>query len=472
MSRPALRLPVALLGLALLSGCAAFSPDGGFGQVEGIAQERLGVKPQRAASEADAARLAGEVGRLLAAPLTADAAVQIALINNRGLQAGFAELGIAEADLVRAGRPRNPGFGFARYTQGEEREYERSFLFDLMWLLTLPTRSEIEGRRFAQVQLRVAGEVLRLAQATRQAWFSAVAAREAVHQLDEAVTAARAGAELAARMAEAGNFSRLRQQREQLHYAEMAAELTRARQAAVRSRERLTRLLGLAGAQRDYVLPDRLPELPAAPLDEPELIRRAMDTRLDVRMAREELAGLAKNLGLSRATGLVDVLEVGWLNSNTTGAPVKRGYEIELRLPVFDWGESRTARAKALYTQALHRVAEIAVNAQSEVAEAYAAYRTAYELARHYRDEILPLRQRIAEEGLLRYNGMLVGVWELLADARQRVLGAHAATQALRDFWIAESNLQMSLNGPGAGAVPLTGGLAMAEEGTSMSGGH
>ncbi|NWG76099.1 MAG: RND transporter, partial [Rubrivivax sp.] len=170
MTRPAPRLHAALLGLALLSGCASFSPDGGFGQVESIAQERLGVKPQRMASEADAARLAEEVGRLLAAPLTADAAVQIALINNRGLQAGFAELGIAEADLVRAGRPRNPGFSFARYTQGEEREYERGFLFDLMWLLTLPTRSEIERRRFAQVQLRVAGEVLRLAQATRQAW--------------------------------------------------------------------------------------------------------------------------------------------------------------------------------------------------------------------------------------------------------------------------------------------------------------
>lgn len=457
------RFSLALAGLALLSGCASFSPDGGFGRVEELAQERLGTKPQRMVNEAYAGRLAEEVGHLLAAPLTADTAMQIALINNRGLQAHFAELGIAEADLVQAGRPRNPGFSYGRFAQGDEREYERSFLFDLMWLITMPARGEIERRRFEHTQLKVAGEVLHLAQATRQAWFSAVAAQEAARHLDEAVTAARAGAELAARMAEVGNFSRMRQQREQLLYAELTAELARARQTAVRERERLTRLMGLAGAQRDYRLPDRLPVLPSAPLDEPELIRQAMASRLDVRMAREEVEGLARNLGLTRSTGLINVLEVGWLNSTSNAAPVKRGYEIELRLPLFDWGSARTARAEALYTQALHRVAEIAVNAQSEVAEAYDAYRAAYDLARHYRDEILPLTERIAEESLLRYNGMLIGVWDLLADARQRVLGMQAASQALRDFWIAETNLQMALNGKGAGGLTPGAGMGMAE---------
>lgn len=456
------RLTLALSALALLAGCASFSPDGGFGRVEALAQERVGAKPQRMTGAADMARLSQEVERLLAAPLSADAAVQIALINNRGLQARMAELGIVEAELVQSLRPRNPGFSYGRFAQGDVREYERSFLFDLMWLITQPARSEIEQRRFERTQLEVAGEVLHLAQTTRQAWFAAVAAQEMVRRLEEAVTAARAGAELAARMAEVGNFSRLRQQREQLLYAELAAELARARLAAVRSRERLTRLLGLAGTQRDYRLPDRLPPLPSAPLEEPELIRQAMERRLDVRMARAELEGLAKNLGLTRSTGLINVLEVGWLNSTATGAPVKRGYEIELRLPIFDWGQARTARAEALYTQAMHRVAEIAVNAQSEVAEAYAAYRAAYDLARHYRDEILPLTERIAEESLLRYNGMLIGVWDLLADARERVRGMQAANAALRDFWSAETNLVMALDGKGAGGLALSGGARLA----------
>ncbi len=452
-----------LVAASLLSGCASFSPDGGFERVQALAQERVGVQPRRVAYEAEADSVAAELTRLLAAPLTADTAVRIALMNNRGLQARFAELGIAEAEFVQASRPRNPGFTYGRFSQGDEREFERGLLFDLMWLITLPARSEIEQRRFAQTQLEVAGEVLRLAQATRQAWFSAVAAQQTVLHLEEIVAAARAAAELATRMAEVGNFSRLRQQREQLLYAELAAELARARLTAVRSRETLTRLLGLMGTQRDYVLPERLPELPAAPRDEPEIVRLAMESRLDVRLAREALAGLARNLGLTRSTGLINVLEVGWLNSTSNAAPVKRGYEIELRLPIFDWGAARVARAEALYTQAMHRVAEIAIEAQSEVVEAYMAYRAAYDLARHYRDEILPLTERIAEEGLLRYNGMLVSVWDLLADARQRIQGELAATLALRDFWLAETQLQMAMNGKGAGGLVLSGGTPVAE---------
>lgn len=452
-----------LVAASLLSGCASFSPDGGFERVQALAQERVGVQPRRVANEAEADSVAAELTRLLAAPLTADTAVRIALMNNRGLQARFAELGIAEAEFVQASRPRNPGFTYGRFSQGDEREFERGLLFDLMWLITLPARSEIEQRRFAQTQLEVAGEVLRLAQATRQAWFSAVAAQQTVRHLEEIVAAARAAAELATRMAEVGNFSRLRQQREQLLYAELAAELARARLTAVRSRETLTRLLGLTGTQRDYVLPERLPELPAAPREEPEIVRLAMESRLDVRLAREALAGLARNLGLTRSTGLINVLEVGWLNSTSNAAPVKRGYEIELRLPIFDWGAARVARAEALYTQAMHRVAEIAIEAQSEVVEAYMAYRAAYDLARHYRDEILPLTERIAEEGLLRYNGMLVSVWDLLADARQRIQGELAATLALRDFWLAETQLQMAMNGKGAGGLVLSGGTPVAE---------
>lgn len=453
-----------LLAMLLLGGCATFSADGGFGAVQAITQERMGVTPSPPVKRDEAFRVAGEVERLLAEPLTADAAVKIALLNNRGLQASYAELGIAEADLVQAGRLRNPVFSYQSVGGGGVSEYERQFFFDLLGLLTMPTRREIEGRRFETAQIRVASEVLRLAQHARQTFFSAVAAQEAVNYFEQAQSAAQAGAELAARMAEVGNFSRLRQQREQAFYAEVTADLARARQASVRDRERLIRLLGLTGAQ-GFTLPERLPGLPAATLAEKDIAQRAMDARLDVRMAKRELEGLAKNLGLNQATRFINVLEISYLNNKTTGEERQQGYEIELSLPIFDWGGARVAKAEAMYTQAMNRVAEIAVNAESEVREAYHAYRTAHDLARHYRDEIVPLRKRISEENLLRYNGMLIGVWELLADARQQVASVNTAIQALKDYWIAESNLQMSINGIGAGNLPfLAGGTAMAAE--------
>jgi outer membrane protein TolC len=194
-----------------------------------------------------------------------------------------------------------------------------------------------------------------------------------------------------------------------------------------------------------------------------------METRLDLRAARVEMDGLARNLGLTRATGLVNVLEAGYVNNSATGKADQRGYTIEFSLPIFDWGEARMAKAEALYTQALHRVAERAVNAESEVRDAYHAYRTALDLARHYQDEMVPLGQRISEETLLRYNGMLIGVWDLLADARRQVTLVNAAIQARKDFWLAESNLRMAMDGGGADRVILSGaGMAAATDG----GGH
>lgn len=447
-----------LLGLGMLGGCAAFSQDGGLDRVSAITRARMAVSAQPIRTVEAAAAVKEEVKRLLAQPLSVDGAVKIAVLNNRGLQAALAELGVAEADLVQAGRLHNPGFAFARLSGGGEREYERQFIFDLMGLLTLSTRGEIERRRFEATQLRVANAILDLAQRTRQAYFAAVASQETVVAQEKTNQATQAAAELAARMAEVGNFSRQRQQREQLMHAEASADLARARQNAASERERLTRLLGLSAAARHFTLPGRLPELPAAPLAEKDLLQKALDSRLDLAVAKHEIVGLAKNLGLTRATRFINVLETSYLNN--TGSHPMRGYEIELSLPIFDMGQARSAKAEALYSQALHRVAELGVNAESEVRDAYLAYRTAYDLAHHYDDEIVPLSQRIAEESLLRYNGMLIGIWDLLADTRRQLASVNAAIQAKKDFWLAESNLQMAMNGGGAGGVRLSAGMA------------
>jgi outer membrane protein TolC len=169
--------------------------------------------------------------------------------------------------------------------------------------------------------------------------------------------------------------------------------------------------------------------------------------RLDVQGARRDAESLARSLGLTRATRFISLLEVGVLSNDETGEPRQRGFEIELGLPLFDFGGARTARAERLYMQSVNRTIETAVQARSEVRESYSAYRTAFDLARHYRDEIVPLRKRISEEMLLRYNGMLASVFELLADSREQVQAVNAYIDTLRDFWVAESDLQMALTG-------------------------
>jgi len=457
---PRIRTLAAALTLVLLGGCATFSQDGGFGAVESATRERglkQDVKWLRTDREAGEARAA--VAKLLVAPLTADAAVQIALLNNRGLQATYAELGIAEADLVQAGRLRNPGFSFARLRRGDEIEIERAFLFDVLGLITMPLRTELEQRRFELTKVQVTAEALQIAADTRRTYFGAVSARETVKYMKQVKDAAEASAELARRMAAAGNFSKLDQAREQVFYAEATAHLARIEQTALAERERLTRLMGLWGEDIRFTLPERLPDLPKTARDISDLEPRAIRQRLDVQGAVKEAESVATALGLTRATGFINVIEAGYQRNSASGLPRQTGYEIELRLPIFDWGGARVARAEQTYMQAVNRAADIAVKARSEVREAYGGYRAAFDLARHYRDEIVPLRKRISDENLLRYNGMLISIFELLADARQQVAAVNASIEALRDFWISEANLQMAMTGKSPSSMSLGSGM-------------
>jgi outer membrane protein TolC len=432
---------------ALLGGCASFSPDGGFATVERTAKERLGADLRWSRDDAARDEAARRVAELLRAPLTMDAAVQVALLNNRALQAAFHELGIAEADLVQAGRLPNPGFGFGRVKQGDEREIERSVHLDLASLLTLPLRRQVEQRRFEQAQGKAALQVLSLAADVRKAWVGAVAAAESARYTRQVVDAAEAGAELARRMAAAGNFNRLQQAREQGFYAEAALNHARALQAEQAARERLVRLLGLWGDQLAFTLPERLPDLPPAPREQPHIERQALAQRLDVQGARLALDSTARGLGLTRATRVVDAFELGYMRNTSNEAPPQTGWEIGFEIPLFDWGGARVAKAESLYLQAAHRAADTAINARSEVREAYGAYRSAWEIAKHQRDEIVPLARRVSDENLLRYNGMFIGVFELLADARAQVASVNGAIGALRDFWLAHADLEMALVG-------------------------
>lgn len=457
-------MPIALLALAaVLSGCATFSGDAGFDTVQAAAKARLGQEVQWARAESDQAVLGRRVAELLPKPLSVDDAIQIALLNNRSLQARFQDLGITEAEVVQAGRLPNPGYSFSRLKQGHEIELERGLHFNLARLLVLPVVNEVEKRRFEQVQRDVAMDLLSLAADTRKAYFTAVAAEETVRYMQQVKQTAEASAELARRMEQVGNFNKLSRAREQSFYADAALGLARAEQLQRSSRERLTRLLGLWGSQTQFKLPERLPELPADPADQPDVEQSAMAQRLDVQAAKLGVEQTARNLGLTRATRFVNVLELGLVRNSFNDAPRQTGWEISFELPLFDWGDAKVARAEAIYMQSVHRAAATAVNARSEVREAYGNYRSAFDIAKHHRDEIVPLRKRISEEQLLRYNGMIIGVFELLADARSQITSVNAYIDSLRDFWLAKAELDMALIGRAAISMPSGPGIPTLE---------
>jgi outer membrane protein TolC len=454
------RVPMLVLALTAalaLSACASFSPDSGMAVVSDVTGHTIGKEVALVRTAEDAERAQGTMRRLLGRALSAEAAVQIALLNNKGLQAAFNELALAETDLVEQSLPPNPIFAISRISGNGASEIERQVVGDILALATLPFRSDIARERFRQAQLRAALETLRLAADVRRAYFRSVGANEMVGLLTDAKSTAETTAQLAKKLGETGSLNKLDQAREQVFYAEMTADLASARQAAASSRERLARLMGLWDDGLDFRLPDRLPALPSRPRALPTIEADAVAHRLDLQIARMELAALAKSLDLTEATRFVTLLDVAGIARRTQdpeGPPFReRGFDVQFQVPIFDGGEVRVRQAAETYNQAFNRLTERAVNVRSEARDSYRVYRSTWDIASHYQREVLPLRQIITEEMQLRFSSMQVDVFALLTEARQRIASLRAAIDAKREFFLAQSDLKTAVNGGGSGGA-------------------
>ena len=259
-------------------------------------------------------------------------------------------------------------------------------------------------------------------------------------------------AELAKRMQAVGNFNRITRAREQAFYADAATRLSTAQHQVTASREELVRLLGLDDGQAQALkLPERLPDLPKQPLDPQAIGSQATRARLDIRLAQATLDVAAKAQGLNMVTSFTDIELTGRRNTTFDNAGGTRStahdWEIALRLPIFDWGGMQRAAMNARTLAAANHLEATVRSAGSNLRESYSAYRTAYDVARHYRDEVVPLRKVISEENQLLYNGMLISTFELLADARDQISAVAAVMDAQQQFWLADAALQASLIG-------------------------
>src|SRR6476660_5307777 len=239
------RLAILIAAAASLSACRTFSPDGGMGTVAMVAGSGLNKSVIQVRSAEDEAAVRTRVTRLLHHPLSADAAVQIALLNNLDLQAAYNRLGIAEALAVKASRPPALSFAISDISTPVELDIERKVIGSLLSLLTMPARTRIADDQFAQAELRAAEETLRVAAETRRGYLRAVAAREIAAALGKAKVNAEASAELAGHLKQTGAVNKLDHARREVFATETDAELVGARQQAVAAREKLTRLMAL-----------------------------------------------------------------------------------------------------------------------------------------------------------------------------------------------------------------------------------
>ena len=454
MTRTSRRLHLTVLATAtvLLAGCASVNIDQTLQDINqqtgGFTQGKLELNRTLAQQQARA-QLSAE---LLAKPLGMDDAVQLALSNSPAVQTLLAQSWLNMAQADQSGRIANPVFTFERISFGSELEIGRLLSFGLLDLLTLPRRQAIAQGRTAQAKVQLAANVVDQVTQVRQSWVRAVSAQQSLQYAEQINTTAQASAELAKRMQQAGNFTKLQRARQQVFYADAVAKLASTKHVVTATREELTRQLGLTDTQAaELKLPERLPDLPKAPKQADVINAIAPAQRLDVQMARSQLDVAGKSQGLELLTSLVDV-ELGirrdTVFDNATGTSTPRkGFELGIRLPIFDWGHARRDAMNANSLAAANRYESTVRGATSQLRESYSAYRTAYDVARHYRDEIVPLRKTMGEENALRYNGMLISVFEYIADNRDQISSVVAAIEAYQQFWLADAALSASMTG-------------------------
>ncbi len=461
MSRRLFRLSP-LLAVLVLAGCASVAPDGLRGAVGDHTAGRLPSNSQLADPAPQArANAQQQIGEWLQQPLDADTAVRITLLNSPALEAQIAALGVQDAQRVQALTLPNPTLTLGRFVNGHEREIERKLGFGLVSLITLPWRARWQGWQMEQATLTAAQQVLLHAADTRRAWLRAVAAEQSLQSAQTMHDAAAVGGELARRMARVGNFSKLQQAQELRIQQDAAAALARARLNAALEREQLARLMGLWGTQTAFNLPQALPALPkAADLrsgDDAEAT--ALRERLDLRAMRRDLDTTADRSGFARVGAVFGDIGVSYSRNTATEresrhSEVTRGWELDIPLPIFDWGGAASGEARASLQRSAAQLRDTAIRARSEARTNWLRYRTAYDLAMQQQTEVLPLAKFMQDEAVVRYNGMFISTWQLLAQARATSLAVATATDAQRDFWLADVDLQLALTGTSPGTTP------------------
>jgi len=444
--------PILLIGALPLVfvGCTTTNPQKAFDDVNQQVAARAGYNVRWLRDDVERDEIDKAVAALLQTNLTAQSAVAIALLNNRSLQAEFEEIGISQAELAQASRLKNPKFeGFWRLpSQGPKVvNAEYALAADFLDLLTLPARKKIAAQNLEVTKLRIAHQVLTVAEEVQAAFYTVQAGQQLTNRFSLIVEVNEAAADVAKRQHDAGNITDLELQNQQAAYAQSRLDLARAQTQLRADREKLNRLLGLWGAQIAWQTASDLPPLPDKELPIENVEALAVSQRLDLAASRNQVANVQGALKLKKSVRWLPAMDIGVNAEHEIDRTWLVGPTLSLEIPVFDQGQAELARLASEYRRAARNFEALAVNIRSEVREARDALIAARDTTDYFHKILLPQRQRILRETLLQYNAMQLGNLALLSAKEREALAEREAIEALRDYWITRARLENAVGG-------------------------
>jgi cobalt-zinc-cadmium efflux system outer membrane protein len=437
-----------LLSLCAALGCASTRPDAARRRVDELARERLDRELAWTPSTTTDARVEKLVDDLLARPLTAESAVQIALVRNPRMQATLEELGVAQADLVQAGLLRNPHFGGGpRFPSGGSPVgWEGDAAIAFLDALMIPLRRKLAKARLNQAILGVAHGVLELDAEVRTTFYEHVAAAGSFEIQRDITELAEAANELATRQLAAGTLNQLDAGTIAARYQDAKLELAQLQDEMLESREHLNRALGLWGGELRWTVEPELPKLPAKEPAVDRLEVLAVANRLDLEARRVEITAMRHAVAVARRSPFI-AADLGVLGERDPGDSPTFGPFIELEVPIFDWGRADVARAEAELRMSQRHLQQLAIMVRSEVREKRNHMIVERRKTEYEREVAIDQRRKNVALALERYNAMLLGVYDLLERKQEEYAAKRELVEHLRDYWIARTELELAIGG-------------------------
>ncbi len=467
---PLTRVLAGVLAL-FAAGCASVSTEQTWEDVQGNVAERTGRRLQWNQRTEEDLAVNESVDDMLDNGLTTEEAVQVALINNPKLQATYEKLGIAQADLVQAGLLKNPVFeGTFRFIRHNGHSYDLGIAQDFLDVLLIPLRKTIARSHLEKTKLAVTAAVMDMVAKVRIAIVQAQRAKQVLAMRERVKEAAEASHEMARRLRRAGNITELEQSLKRERYEVSKLNQQSAEVDLLKSRERLNTLLGLWDAKTEWELADELPDIPEEKLDVANTQKRAVQNSLDLAMAMEDLRIAARSMGVEVAETISPELALGVEAEGEDGGEWEIGPTLALPIPVFDRGKAASASAEANIRRLWNRCTDLAVRLRSRSRTARYHLLAARQRALYYRDVVIPLREQIMEQTHERYNGMFLGVFQLLQAKKSEIDAKRRAIGEVANYWIARVELETLLEGRMLQEQPATA-EASADLGSGMDGG-
>ncbi|CEF49167.1 unnamed protein product [uncultured bacterium] len=438
-----------ILAMTLPAGSAREKEEA-FQGVQQSVRDRTGKDVRWEEDQAAHEQARQDVRMLLRKPLTINTAVQIALLNNRSLQATFEEIGLSAAEVLNAATIPNPKIDLAiripdKPPSGTYVDY--GAIIDFLSVIMIPLKKQVAKVQLEAATLRVADETLALVSQVKSAFYSLQAAQQLLQRFKLIVDASAASLDLAQRQHEAGNITDLALAQQQATYSRSRLDVATTQAEIRRNREKLNRLLGLWGTDTDWQISSELPQVPSSDLPMRGLERLAISQRLDLQADYLQVTSQVKNLGLTKSFRLLGALDFGVNSERETDSQTRTGPSFAIELPIFNQGQARIARGEAALRQAQNKFEALAIDVRSEIRELRDELASKRDIARFYQDELLPGQREILNESLLNYNAMEIGNFELFTTKAEEARTERDYIDAVRDYWVTRTELERAVGG-------------------------